>query len=372
MRLSKFIQDNVSQIVDEWEAFAQTLLPAAGPMSRTGLRDHAKDILEAIAKDLTSYQSSADQVEKSKGQDPAGRGGQWAASIHGKLRHDAGFNLTQLASEYRALRASVLRLWKKSRPEVSSLEILEDTTRFNEAIDEALADSIEKFSSALERSRNTFIGMLGHDLRTPLNAVSVAAQYLAMPNITNAERLPAASRITRSVKTMDGMIRDLLEFARENLGNGIPLSPEDSNIGLLCRTAVEDAQIISPEHDVRLEMSGDLNGKFDAARMQQVLSNLLGNAVKYSPRNIPILVKAHGDTESITLAVTNRGSTIPKASLEAIFEPLVQLSDDDEPTTSIGLGLYIARQIMAAHGGTLAASSSIEAGTTFTARLPRL
>jgi signal transduction histidine kinase len=371
VRLSSFIQANLDEIVGEWETFAQTLLPAAGPMSLVELRDHAKDILEAIVKDLSSYQSSTDQTDKSKGLDPAGRGGQWAASIHGRLRHDAGFDLNQLASEYRALRASVIRLWMKSCPD-NPREILEDTTRFNEAIDEALADSIEKYSSALARSRNTFIGMLGHDLRAPLNAVSLAAQYLSMPNMTNAERLPAASRITRSVKTMDAMIRDLLEFAREKLGNGIPLSTEDSNIGLLCRTAVEDIQIIAPGHDVRLEMSGDLNGKFDAPRMQQVLSNLLGNAVKHSPRSIPILVKAHGDAQHIFLAVTNRGSVIPEDSLEAIFDPLVQLPGDEEPSTSIGLGLYIARQIMIAHGGTLHATSSAEAGTTFTAKLLRL
>lgn len=371
MRLSDFIQANLNEIVGEWETFARTLLPAAGPMSNLELRDHAKGILEAIVIDLISYQSSQDQAEKSMGLDPAGRGGQWAASIHGKLRHDAGFNLNQLASEYRALRASVLRLWKKSRPD-NPLEILDDTTRFNEAIDEALADSIEKYSSALTRSRNTFIGMLGHDLRTPLNAVAVAAQYLAMPNITNGERLPAANRILRSVRTMDGMIKDLLEFAREKLGNGIPLSRKDSNIGLLCRAAAEDIETISPGHEVRLEMSGDLNGKFDAPRMQQVLSNLLGNAVKYSSPSIPIIVKAHGEPENIRLEVTNRGPTIPEASLEAIFDPLVQLPNNGDLSTSIGLGLYIARQIMVAHGGTLSASSSPEAGTTFTARLPRL
>lgn len=375
MRLANFIQTNLTVIVGEWEAFAQTLLPAAGTMSGLELRDHARDILDAIVKDLTSYQSFEDQADKSMGLDPAGRGGQWAASIHGKLRHDAGFNFNQLASEYRALRASVLRLWKESHPE-NPIEILNDMTRFNEAIDEALADSIEMYSAALARSRNTFVGMLGHDLRTPLYAVSLSAQYLSIPNMTNDERLLAAKRITRSVKSMDGMIRDLLEFARDQLGSGVPLSLEPSDIGSLCRAAVEDIRTISPAHDIRLEMSGDLNGQFDSPRLQQVLSNLLGNAVKHSPGNIPILLEARGDTDNITLSVTNRGKVIPEGSLEAIFDPLVQLPDDsgdsNPPSTSIGLGLYIARQIMTAHGGTLCATSSVEEGTTFTGTLPRL
>lgn len=375
MRLAQFIHANLGVIVGEWETFAQTLLPAAGTMSNLEMRDHARDILEAIVRDLSCYQSSEDQADKSMGLDPAGRGGQWAASIHGKLRHDSGFNLNQLASEYRALRASVLRLWKASQPG-NPVEILNDMTRFNEAIDEALADSIEKYSVALSRSRNTFIGMLGHDLRTPLYSVSLAAQYLSIPTMTDGERLLAAQRIARSVKSMDGMIKDLLEFAREQLGSGVPLSLVDSNVGLLCRAAVEEFRTISPAHNVRLELSGDLNGQFDAPRLQQVLSNLLGNAIKHSPRNIPILLKARGEADSITLAVTNRGTSIPPELLEAIFDPLVQIADESEedspPSTSIGLGLYIARQIMTAHGGTLVATSSPEVGTSFTGVLPRV
>lgn len=374
MRLSDFIQKNMNAIVDEWQTFAMTLLPAAAPMTAVALRDHAEEILKAIVDDLTSYQSAQDQADKSRGLDPAGRGGQWAASIHGKLRHEAGFNLTQLAAEYRALRASVLRLWRLSGPDKPE-DILEDLTRFNEAIDEALADSIWRYSMELDRSRNTFIGMLGHDLRTPLNAISMSAQYLAMENMLDGERLPAAARITRSVKTMNSMIRDLLEFAQENLGNGIPIEADDANIGMLCKTALEDMQVINTASDLRLEMSGELNGRFDAPRIQQVLSNLLGNAVKYSTRHMPIMVTARGEPDNIIVSVSNRGQPIPGDSLEAIFDPLVQLKsapgNSTEPSTSIGLGLYIARQIMLAHGGSLSVSSSDEGGTTFTAKLPR-
>lgn len=373
MRLSEFIRNHSREIVDEWQGFATTLLPAAATLTPVALRDHATEILEAIVNDLESYQSADDQAGKSRGLDPARRGGEWAASVHGQLRHQAGFNLTQLAAEYRALRASVIRLWESHHSQ-RPVAILQDINRFNEAIDEALSDSISRYSGELERSRNTFIGMLGHDLRTPLGAIAMSAQYLAMPGMSSDERLPAAARITRSVRTMEAMIRDLLEFAQANLGNGIPINVRDANIGLLCRVAAEDAQLISPGHEVRLQMSGDLDGRFDPDRMQQVLTNLLGNAVKYSPRNLPIMLMATGRDGGLTLAVTNRGEPIPADCPEDIFDPLVQLpgppDDAPVPTTSIGLGLYIARQILIAHGGTLGATSSAEGGTTFTARLP--
>jgi len=273
MSLAVFIKNNHEQILSEWQSFAQSLGPAADSMSQAQLRDHAKEILDAIAGDLESYQSEQDQADKSKGE-KAGSQGQWAAAIHGKLRYEAGFSLPQLTSEYRALRASVIRLWSKSTPDQPS-QILRDMTRFNEAIDEALADSILKFSDGLSRSRDTFIGMLGHDLRSPLNTVSVTAQHLSTPSMTDAQRLAAGSRITRAVKSMSGMIGDLLEFARSSLGGCIPIRAHDCNLGVLCRTAVEDTQLWNPGHVVRIDLSGNLDGTFDEARIQQVLSNLV-------------------------------------------------------------------------------------------------
>ena len=126
-----------------------------------------------------------------------------------------------------------------------------------------------------------------------------------------------------------------------------------------------------------LETSGELNGEFDSERLQQVLSNLLNNAVRRGARSHPITLSAHGEADRITVQVKNYGRRIPPDQLQVIFNPLVQIpsglvDEDSTPSTSLGLGLYIAHEIVAMHGGSMVAESSDKDGTVFSARLPRL
>ena len=117
-------------------------------------------------------------------------------------------------------------------------------------------------------------------------------------------------------------------------------------------------------------------GSFDGARLQQVFSNLLNNAAQYRSESRPVTMNVRGDATSITVQVCNFGPVIPARSLQAIFDPLVQLSVEEgaqegAPTSSLGLGLFIAREITAAHGGTVNAESNGHTGTVFTVTLPR-
>jgi len=375
MRLSRFLTEHLEEIMVEWEAFAASLLASGNTMTSLALRDHASQILRAIALDIESDQSELEQAYKSKGFVQIAAATRTAAMTHGALRHLAGFDLRQLAAEFRALRASVLRLWLKQG--VQDETAFYQVTRFNEAIDQALAESIGNYSDEVARSRDTFLAILGHDLRSPLSAIANSALYLAAPGLLPpGAPLDAARRITRGAARMSAMIKDLLEYTRTRLGRAIPISPRAGSMEEICRLAYDEIRATHPERSFRLEMSGELRGHFDGERLQQVLSNLLNNAVQHGDRSQPITLSAHGDAEKIAVQVKNLGRPIPVDQLQVIFNPLVQIpsalvDEDSSPSTSLGLGLYIAHEIITRHGGTIVAESSQEAGTVFSAHLPR-
>jgi len=375
MRLAQFITENLEEILIEWEAFATSLLAPGQTMTSLALRDHATQILQAIAQDIEEGQTDLEQAYKSKGYVRIAESTRTAAMTHGALRYLAGFDLRQLAAEFRALRASVLRLWLKRG--VSGDNALYEMTRFNEAIDQALAESISNYSDEVARSRDTFLAILGHDLRSPLSAIANSGLYLASPGLLpTGAALDAARRITRSSAKMNSMIRDLLEYTRTRLGRAIPVSPEAVNMEQICAIVFDEVRAAHPARIFRLETSGQLEGQFDSERLQQVLSNLLNNAVQHGARNRPITLSARGEADKITVRVRNYGRRIPADQLQVIFNPLVQIpsgqTDEESPVTSLGLGLYIAHQIVAMHGGTMVAESSDEDGTVFSAHLPRL
>src|SRR5947209_13721186 len=180
MRLADFIAANLEPILAEWEAFAHTHIPAGEVMDVAGLRDHAADILKAVATDLRRPQTERERGEKSKGEaEPRPGAGDTAAQTHGALRAEAGFTLGQMVSEFRALRASVTRLWRAAAGVPNGTDF-EDLTRFNEAIDQALAESLTRYARDLEHSPEMFLAILGHDVRTPLGAVMMSATGLLM------------------------------------------------------------------------------------------------------------------------------------------------------------------------------------------------
>jgi signal transduction histidine kinase/CRP-like cAMP-binding protein len=366
--LSAFIHQNMDEIVAEWDAFAHTLLPAAATMSSFALRDHAKPILEAIAQEI--------RRDPAVTQAPAALLEMTAATAHGALRHLSGFNLLQLGSEFRALRASVVKLWR-SHLSKEHHGALDDLARFNESVDQALAESIASYADELGRSRDTFLAILGHDLRSPLSAVSMSGHYLSRTGmLAGKPELQAVARIQRAAEKMDAMVKDLLEYTRTRLGRGIPIARAACDIGRLCEAAIEEMRSGHPGRTFRFGLSGELRGSFDGARLEQVFANLLNNAVQHGAGDSPVILEAEGVREAISVRVKNYGPAIPADALQVMFNPLVQVParppGPQEPrSTSLGLGLFIARHIVLGHGGTLEVESSEADGTTFTARLPR-
>lgn len=372
MKLSSFITTQMETILTEWEAFARTLGPAATNMTDTALRDHAKQILQAVAKDIESKQSAEQQSDKSKGLQLDQRDS--AASEHGKIREEDGFTMIQMVAEYRALRATVLRLWL---PQVKQMtdESTNDMVRFNESLDQAVAESTARFTEQAARTRDTFLAILGHDLRTPLAAMAMAGDYLMMPNVGTSKTAEAGSRVKRSAAAMSAMVNDLLEFARTQLGGGIPVARNEVEVKSICQSAIDEMKLAHPECQIELNATANLVGLFDFPRLRQALINLLTNAAQYRAKEHPVRLSASEENDEIIIQVQNQGPVIPSDSLEAIFNPLVQLAGDGNqegrPSTSLGLGLFIAREIAEAHNGSITAESNEKSGTVFTIRLPR-
>ena len=382
MNLSAFISNNLDAIVDDWESFAQTLLPIAGTMSSLALRDHCREILLAAVADMQTRETESQRAAKSQGNAPQEAGADTAATAHGALRHLSGFDLVQLVAEFRALRASVLALWSRRKPDGVAAEVfaraseIEQITRFNEAIDQALAESVDSYSAAVTTSRDMFLAVLGHDLRSPLQAISMTGQLLLRPELSDTARREAAMRIQRCSTTMSLLISDLLEFMRTRLGSGIPLAHTDCDLGPVCTAALETIRAGNPQQSFEEQISGDLVISADAPRLHQALLNLLSNAVQHGDPGQTISLIAKGTDDGIEVRVTNFGRPIAQSELQTIFEPLVRapsLGADvhEQSKTSLGLGLFIVREIVTGHGGTVTVQSSLDAGTIFTIFLPR-
>jgi len=374
MRLADFIGSNMESILLEWEAFARTILPAS-KMDSLALRDHAGDLLLATVRDIESVQTAALRSDKSGGYSDGSAVSirlNGASEEHAIGRLGSGFDLLQLVSEYRALRASVLSLWRKSLPAADDRDV-DDLNLFHESIDESLAKAVISYTKRVDQSRDLFLAILSHDLRNPLNSIAMSAALLPQLPNSNADSTQTASQISTNVSLMARMIGDLLDYTRTRLGAGMPVQPAAMDLGALCREVFAEYRTGFPDRNIRFESAVDLTGDWDADRLRQMISNLMGNAVQHGED--PIDLKLTGEASDVVLVVHNGGPPISPGELPKIFEPLVRGSSAGRPKAnrpgSIGLGLYIAREIAQSHGGTIDVTSTQEAGTTFTVRLPR-
>lgn len=367
MRLSEFMNTNRESILAEWAAFARTCAPASDDMDLTALRDHAEEMLVTIAADLDTAQTPTEQAQKSKGR-AAGDVENTAAHEHGSDRADSGFTMDQMVSEYRALRASVIRLWTVEKGELGTTDI-EDLIRFNEAIDQSVAESVARYASELDRSREMFLAILGHDLRTPLGAVITSATFMLELGELEEPYLTLMTRIASSSRRMDRMVGDLLDLTRSRLGGGISIQRTDMDMQAAVREAANEIGSLHPTARIDVRISGDVQGRWDPDRVSQILTNLVGNAVEHGAPEGPVTVTVSGEPEAVMIAIHNHGLPIPATLARRIFDPMKRRQSGSSP--HLGLGLYIAERIVMAHGGRIAVESSAAAGTTFSVYLPR-
>ena len=245
-------------------------------------------------------------------------------------------------------------------------------TRFNEAIDESLTESIVRYSEVLDHTREQFLAILGHDLRNPLGAIVTGATILTISDDIGARQIKVAARILNSATRMARMVSDLLDLTRTRLGAGIPITPKRMDLAPLCEQVLSELEAVYPESRLRAECTGDVIGEWDSDRLTQVVSNLVANALQLGGAGSVVNVAVDGeDGAEVVLRVHNDGPRIPEHDMKQIFEPMIRRAAPDGDRNARGLGLYIAREIVTAHGGAIDATSSDRGGTTFTVKLPR-
>ena len=217
--------------------------------------------------------------------------------------------------------------------------------------------------------RDQFIAILGHDLRNPLQAVYSAGALLEK-KVTDPTLKGVAARIKVSVKRMSSLINDVLDFARARLGEGMGVRVEDvEDLDAGLNAVIREFQDGQPDRKILANISVTRTVRCDLGRVQQVASNLIGNALKHGAPESPVKVSARAEDSDLVLDVWNAGDPIPPEDIDKICEPFWRHSSTGN-REGLGLGLYICSQIVRAHGGTLSVTSSPERGTSFTARLP--
>lgn len=238
------------------------------------------------------------------------------------------------------------------------------------SVADPIALGIERDNS--ERFRELFIGMLGHDLRNPLNAVSMAAHVLLASPTLGANERRTTERVKRSALRMTRMISQILDFTRARSGGGIPISRTGANLHEICAQIIEELKAGQPHRTIETEYLGNADGAWDIDRLAQVLSNIIGNALFHGAPDAPVRVAVDATGTDVRCCVRNRGVLIDPELLLTLFDPFRRSGDTKTVATQgLGLGLFISHQIMIAHGGTITACSTAAEGTEFTITLPR-
>lgn len=309
------------------------------------------------------------------GPDEPARGG---ARILGAIER-----LLAIEVEERALRRLVAALAEQgtallSRAAAERAEAARERERLiherDAAVDEARR-AVEEMTSR-RRTVDYILGIVGHDLRNPLGAIHMSAALLQKRGALEGWQARAIERTRSSAGRMARIIADLLSYTRTRLGNGLPIDRRPARLDELARRAVDELAAGNPSREIPLSVQGDPAGEWDPDRLEQLVSNLVSNALDHGDPAAPVRVEVSGEPDACLLRVRNLGPAMPPEVREHLFEPFSRPPDEKSRKGSgLGLGLYISREIARGHGGEIGVDSSAQEGgegeTVITVRLPR-
>jgi len=232
-----------------------------------------------------------------------------------------------------------------------------------------LQDTRQAEQDERDRFRDLFVGVLGHDLRNPLSAITLGAAALLKGGTLGEKEAKGVARIARSADRMMRMIHQLLDFTRTRLGGGMPIERRACDLNDIVRQVIEEAESGHPGRTFRVRAASNPIGNWDRDRLSQLLANLVRNALEHGSSETPVGVYLRDDPTQVEIVVENQGAAIPSDLLPVLFDPFRQ--GERRSSAGIGLGLYIAQQIARGHGGDVDVTSSEKEGTRFSVRLPR-
>ncbi|HEX4233300.1 MAG TPA: HAMP domain-containing sensor histidine kinase [Caldimonas sp.] len=352
MSLPHFLHESLDDILSEWER------ESGGPApERAARRLHFSRVLRAVAEEMKRAPATAAATS------PASARGAPAEAPH--------TDAEQLVGDYAALRATVVRQWRNKHPSPTPQDI-DDLVRFNEAMDRSLAELTTTFSPTEPRPQALFLGVLNHELRTSVAAIMMSAQVLTHRSAPGSAEAKAAQRILRSCEQVRQTLDALSDFTKVRLGSQLEIDRVADDMGVLCRQAVDAFAHFDPERRIRLTADGDLGGDWDQVRIRDAIGGLIGNAARFASRGSTITIAADGRAaDTVTITVHGDGTPIDVETLRTIFDPVAREDSEDATYAGLGLGLFIVREVVDAHGGQVTVDAAPGIGTTFTVVVPR-
>jgi signal transduction histidine kinase len=367
-RLAELLGTRRELLIERWTSrvLADPAVPEANRLSEPALRNHLPGFIDRLIDALLWPRETGESTGRALGSG-------WVALAHARGRLDQNYSLAAAIRELSHFRAVFIEFCWSERVTVDAREAQLVHAMIDETMSTAAVEIDRAARAELEREaqfRECCIGIVGHDLRNPLQAVMAAADVLDTKGLPDGPRT-AVARIARSAERMGRIISDLLDFARGRLGDGIPISPSITDLGMVCRHVVEEFELSHADRRVVLSLRDHAEGHWDGNRLAQVISNLVSNALIHGDPSAPVEVRMSEAADGVRVEVHNEGLPIPTELLPRVFDPFRCATSGTEGGGGVGLGLFIAERIVAAHGGSLEVESTHAGGTTFTMTLPR-
>ena len=355
--ISEHLRARKAAIARVYEALVRAELPELDRLDHASLIDHLPEFLEGLARWID-------------GETAAAHAGFTAlAEGHAIQRLGYGVGLVTVTREYILMRSTILNeLLAVPSSEGTAAQLV----RVNAGMDEAVHEAVRRYTSRRDEARDRFMGVLAHDLRSPLHGIVLAAARIASATASSAPSIHRlAEVISRSSERMGRMLQDVIELARGQLGGGIPIVLREGDMGEVCREVIEELEQAYPGRELALERDGDLRGVWDHDRVIQTLSNLIGFALERGATVVVLGARESEDHQAVITTVQDTGAPVPPDQVAGAFEPFLVEPTRDPDRRGLGLGLYIARQICLAHGARCTLERSDASGTTLAIAWPR-